>query len=315
MSITWWPISPAVPSRPSTSRPSITMPPPTPVPSVTPISDEQPFPAPTRASASVNARASLISRTGTPRACESGRSKRMAGPRPRQVREEADAAVPLVVDPGHADAGRGDRARPPRPRRARPARAARARGPARPRARSAGCRRRRAVSSWSSTTHLMFVPPRSSPRCEVTAAHPTVGALGSRSGRPHGGRRHEARTVDGGVSRSHARGGRGLGGRERVRDARDRLLAGRRRREAALRGRLAHRHREPRRRRRGRHPRAARRARARRSRRSPTTPTTSTPTASTAPRSTRTSTASSTRPCCSASTWSARSSAPTRPPR
>ena len=37
-------------------------------------------------------------------------------------------------------------------------------------------------------------------------------ALGSRHGRPHGGWTDEARTVDRGVSRSHARGGRRLGG-------------------------------------------------------------------------------------------------------
>ena len=103
----------------------------------------------------------------------------------------------------------------------------------------------------------------------------------------------EARLPDGGAARPLARAGRGLGGERGLRDARGRLLAGRRRREAALRGRHAHRRRLVRP---GRGARASSTATGSRSPRSPTTRTTSTRTTRTAPRSTPTCARSSTRP-------------------
>ena len=66
------PISPAVPSCPRRTRPSIAMTPPTPVPSVRPTIVAAPRPAPSRSSASPNARASLMRATGSPRAASTG---------------------------------------------------------------------------------------------------------------------------------------------------------------------------------------------------------------------------------------------------
>ena len=206
------------------------MPPPTPVPSVTPISDGQPLPAPTRASASVKARASLTSL--------------------HRHAEGLRAAAPRTGWPAHGpgrfvkkrDRSRSPRrrcparrrrpwrsARPPRRPPGRPARGARARGRARPRARSADCRRRR---GWSSVVeHDPLDVGAAEIESEVrghSRAHPTVRPeLGSRAtGRPHGGGRHEAGAFDRCVSRPRARGGHGLGG-ARTASKRWRSLAGR----------------------------------------------------------------------------------------
>ena len=63
-----WPHSPAIAFGPSSSRPSTTMPPPTPVPRITPNTTRAPRPAPSTASDSAKQLASLASRTSRPSA-------------------------------------------------------------------------------------------------------------------------------------------------------------------------------------------------------------------------------------------------------
>ena len=79
-SIVWWPTSPAVPSWPGWTLPSMAMTPPTPVPRVSPTIELAPRPAPSRSSASPNARASLMSATGMPSAVATGGRRRARRP-------------------------------------------------------------------------------------------------------------------------------------------------------------------------------------------------------------------------------------------
>ena len=79
-SIVWWPISPAVPSWPWWTRPSIAITPPTPSRGSGRSSSRRPRPAPRRSSARPNARASLISETGAAQAAS--RPGRRPGGRP-----------------------------------------------------------------------------------------------------------------------------------------------------------------------------------------------------------------------------------------
>ena len=167
-SIVWWPTSPAVPSCPRTTRPSIAITPPTPVPRVSPTIDDAPRPAPSRSSASPNARASLISADGDAEGRRHRGRDRTARPVAGHVDQEPGRARRRVVQPGDADAQRwrcrGQRSIALRPvvgdppdDRVRARRRSRSgpgpdRGPATRR------------PSRSTTAHLRFVTPRSIPR-------------------------------------------------------------------------------------------------------------------------------------------------------
>ena len=168
-SIVWWPTSPAVPSWPWRTCPSMTMTPPTPVPRVRPTIEFAPRPAPRRSSASPNARASLINATGMPRDASTGRATGRSSQSPgmltrKRVVPAAGSYRPGTPTPSEAISGQRASAAAPVPA-SRPMTAS---GPSP--ATVGVCPRSRIRHSSpvdSTTAHLRLVTPRSIPRCRV----------------------------------------------------------------------------------------------------------------------------------------------------
>ncbi len=105
----WWPTSPAVPSWPRTTRPSIAITPPTPVPSVSPTIEPHAAARPGAELGQAERPRIVDQGGGHAEGCRERGCDRPAGPVARHVDEEPGRAGRRVVQTGHTDAQRGDR--------------------------------------------------------------------------------------------------------------------------------------------------------------------------------------------------------------
>ena len=179
-----WPISPAEP-RPVRCRPSITMPPPTPVPQKTPRNESSPRPAPKRCSASTATLTSFPSFTGRPSSSARAGPSSKGESHPSMFATWSTVPVPASISPGApmpipASPIGSTPASSRAARRVSASSKATATGPP-----LRGVSRRAlpsTVASPSVTTAWILVPPRSSPpfiRVTAAIARPPRAASGS----------------------------------------------------------------------------------------------------------------------------------------